>query len=73
MAGNDRMVCHFPERVLRQYMYVQRIRRPPTGIELIAADDVVMPSWSLLYMSSAISRGVSRFRITSRGLILEAT
>jgi len=40
MAGSDRMVCHLPERVLRQYGYVQRIPRPPTDIELIAADDV---------------------------------
>jgi len=31
------------------------------------------PSQSLLYMSSAISRGVIRFRITSRGLILRGT
>jgi len=31
------------------------------------------PSRSLLYMSSAISRGVIRFRITSRGLILGGT
>ena len=33
----------------------------------------LMPSRSLLYMSPTISRGVIRFRITSRGLILEAT
>jgi len=32
-----------------------------------------MPSRSLLYMSSAISIGVIRFRITSRGLILKGT
>ena len=31
------------------------------------------PSLSLLYMSSAINRGVIRFRITSRGLILGGT
>jgi len=31
------------------------------------------PSRSLLYMSSAISRGVIRFRITSHGLILKGT
>jgi len=31
------------------------------------------PSRSLLYMSSAISRGVIRFRITSRGVILGGT
>ena len=40
MAGCDRMVCHLPERVLRQYGYVQRIPRPPTDIEVLAADDV---------------------------------
>ena len=31
------------------------------------------PSWSLLYVSSTISRGVIRFQITSRGLILRGT
>jgi len=40
MAGRDRMVRHLPERVLRQYGYVQRIPRPPTDIEVLAADDV---------------------------------
>jgi len=40
MADSDRMVRHLPERVLRQYGYVQRILRPPTDIEVIAADDV---------------------------------
>jgi len=40
MAGSDRMVRHLPERVLRQYGYVQRILRPLTDIEVIAADDV---------------------------------
>jgi hypothetical protein len=40
MAGRDRMVRHLPERVIRQYGYVQRIPRPPTDIELLAADDV---------------------------------
>jgi len=40
MAGSDRMVRHLPERVLRQYRYVQTIPRPPTDIELLAADDV---------------------------------
>jgi len=33
----------------------------------------IWPSWSLLYMSSAIKRGVIWFRITSRGLILGGT
>jgi len=40
MAGRDRMIRHLLERVLRKYGYVQRIRRPPTDIEVIAADDV---------------------------------
>jgi len=40
MVGCDRMVRHLPERVLRQYEYVQRIPRPPTNIEVLAADDV---------------------------------
>jgi len=40
MADRDRMVRHLPERVLRQYGYVQSIPRPPTDIEVIAADDV---------------------------------
>jgi len=40
MTSSDWMVRHLPERVLRKYMYVQRIPRPPTDIELIAADDV---------------------------------
>jgi hypothetical protein len=40
MVGKDRMVRHLPERVLRQYGYVQRIPRPPTDIEDLAADDV---------------------------------
>jgi len=56
MAGKDRRVRHFPERVLRQYGYVQR-----TWHRL---------SWSFLCMSSACSRGVIWFRIASRGLIL---
>jgi len=34
------MVRHLPERVLRQYGYVQTRPRPPTDIELLAADDV---------------------------------
>jgi hypothetical protein len=40
MADSDMMVRHLPERVLRQYGYIQTIHRPPTDIELLAADDV---------------------------------
>jgi len=40
MADRDRMVRHLPERVLRQYGYVQTRPRPPTDIEALAADDV---------------------------------
>lgn len=40
MTGSDRMVHHLPERVLRQYGYVQTILKAPTDIELIAANDV---------------------------------
>ncbi|AES97281.1 hypothetical protein MTR_5g048190 [Medicago truncatula] len=39
-AGSDGMVRHLPDRVLRQYVYVQTIPRAPTDIDLIAADDV---------------------------------
>jgi len=35
------MVCHVPERVLRQYSYVQTILRPPTTILPFAPADVV--------------------------------
>jgi len=40
MADSDRMACYLPERVLRQYGYVQTVPRAPTDIELLAADDV---------------------------------
>jgi len=40
MAGRDRIVRHFPERVLRQYGYVETRPRPPTDIEPLASDDV---------------------------------
>jgi len=40
MADKDRRVCHLPERVLRQYGYVQTRPRPPTDIGRLAADDV---------------------------------
>jgi len=40
MAGRDRMVCHLPKRVLRQYGYVQTQPKPPTDIKALAADDV---------------------------------
>ena len=38
MANSDRMVRHLPERVLRQYGYVQTIPRAPTDIKLVADD-----------------------------------
>jgi len=40
MADKQRMVCHLPERVLRQYIYVQTVSRPPTTIMPLAAADV---------------------------------
>ena len=40
MTDNDKMVLHLPERVLRQYGYVQTRPRPSTDIEALAADDV---------------------------------
>jgi hypothetical protein len=42
MAGKDRRVCHLPERVLRQYGYVQTVPGPPTDIGPLAAGEVVM-------------------------------
>ena len=41
MAGKATMVRHFPERVLRQYDYVQTVPRPPTTIEEIEPTQVV--------------------------------
>ena len=40
MAGKQKMVSHLPERVLRQYSYVQTVPRPPTTIMPLAAADV---------------------------------
>jgi len=40
MVGKDRRVRHLPERVLRQYGYVQTIPRPPIDIGHLAATDV---------------------------------
>jgi len=40
MAGKDRRVRHFPERVLRHYGYVQTIPRPPTDIGRLPGNDV---------------------------------
>jgi len=40
MADKDRRVHHLPERVLRQYGYVQTRPRPPTHILRLAAEDV---------------------------------
>jgi hypothetical protein len=42
MAGKDRRVRHLPERVLRQYRYVQTIPRPPTDIGPLESGDVAM-------------------------------
>ena len=42
MADRDRRVRHLPERVLRQYRYVQTIPRPPTDIRPLALADVAM-------------------------------
>jgi len=41
MAGKQRMVRRLPERVLRQYGYVQTVLRPPTTIMPLASADVV--------------------------------
>jgi hypothetical protein len=40
MEGSQRMVRHLPERVLRQYVHVQRVPRPPTDLMPLAAADV---------------------------------
>jgi len=40
MTDSDGMIRHLPERVLRQYGYVQTVLMAPTDIELLAADDV---------------------------------
>ena len=32
MTGKQKMVCHLPKRVLRQYGYVQTVPRPHTSI-----------------------------------------
>lgn len=42
MAGKDRKVCHLPERVLRQYGYIQTVPRPPTDIGPLALGEVAM-------------------------------
>jgi hypothetical protein len=41
MADKARMVRHLPERVLRQYNYVQTVPRPPTTIEELELPEVV--------------------------------
>jgi len=41
MAGKQKMVRHFPERVVKQYKYVQKVPRPPTTIMPLAPADVV--------------------------------
>jgi len=40
MASKQRMVRQLPERVLRQYIYVQTVPRPPTTIMPLAPADV---------------------------------
>ena len=40
MADKDRRVRHLPERVLRQYGYVQTIPKPPTDIGPLTVADV---------------------------------
>ncbi|RHN49885.1 putative protein-serine/threonine phosphatase [Medicago truncatula] len=40
MAGKQKMVRHLPERVLRQYGYVQTVPRPPTTIVPLAPAEV---------------------------------
>jgi len=39
MAGKQKMVCHLPEQVVRQYN-VQKVPRPPTMIMPLAPADV---------------------------------
>jgi len=41
MAEKQKMVRHLPERVVRQYRYVQKVIRPPTTIMPLALADVV--------------------------------
>ena len=71
MAGKDKRVLHLPERVFRQYGYVQTIPRAPRDIVRLAADDVALTEFALHVLSHQ-QRGI-RFRITSRGLIIGGT
>jgi len=73
MAGNDRMVSHLPEQVLRQLGKSRLFSGLLQTLSLLRRMTSPRPSRSLLYMSSTISRGVIWFRITSRGLILRGT
>jgi len=41
MAGKQKMVRHFPGRVVRQYRYVQKVPQPPTTIMPLSLADVV--------------------------------
>jgi len=68
MGGKQKMVCHLPELVLRQYRYVQTVPRSPTMILPLAPADV-LPSWSLFCTSLASRRGVTRSHTTSLGSI----
>ena len=42
MAEKQKMVRHLPERVLRQYGYVQTVPRPPTTIMPLSPADVAI-------------------------------
>jgi len=41
MCGDRRVYRHLPERVLRQYGYVQTIPRPPTDVVELSPAEIV--------------------------------
>jgi len=41
MCGVRRVYCHLPERVLRQYRYVQRVPRHPTDVVELLPPQIV--------------------------------
>ena len=58
MAGKQKMVCHLPERVLRQYDYVQTVpRRSATFLEFASADVIVAFLEFPLHVVSQRERG----------------